>query len=62
MSFIQFSANEKVMELLLNNGANITPINDEEETALHWAVANRNEYPIISKYADAYNQFLFSRK
>lgn len=34
------SENEKVLEALLNNGANITLLNDEKETALHWAAVN----------------------
>lgn len=38
--FILYLANEKVAEILLSNGAHVNAMNNENETALHWAALN----------------------
>lgn len=37
------SGNEKVIETLINHGANVTALNKANETPLHWAAVNSNE-------------------
>lgn len=35
-----YLGNEKVIELLILHGANIAALNNDNETALHWAALN----------------------
>lgn len=44
-----YLGNEKVVELLIENGANIAALNDEKETPLHWAAFNRKRLLLLRK-------------
>lgn len=41
------AGNEKIVELLLENGADVNKINAENDTALNWAAENSNAELIV---------------